>query len=851
MRCIMRKLIFSVLAACMFFPAIAAHAKGATLSVYFAGVDGGVRTALSLDKNVVFVTDPARADVFVLNGTVPDRDAPAIQGRVQSGAGLVLVLGPGLTSQQVGGLFGGEIGLERKDDPLSLAPGEGNGDALLKDILWTSAPQVRERFILTGGGLTPLITGFEDDSLVVGTENVGSGRAFVLTAFLDEKTNIELQQWPYFNYMVYHLAEAASGRTPLSFADYPASPVPHRLDQIILMGLMALVLATAGLAFWLVRRYSLAHPEALDAIVVDREEFTAKEAHTAWEEIGFHRPLGGFFVMLFLGLLLFVPIIIYQNLLLPVFILPSAQAIGIWGRVTQFFGLIWTFFDMGTSVAFIKYLSEYRINEPRKGIMFGQVFVWWQALSGAFQVALVIILAGTVLPRTAYAIYTWSVIIHTFIQIPGFYRVMRHALTGLQRTDYAQVIDLGWGLVFQMFAQPVFVGIMLFWGRSHPAFGTTMSGLIGLGIAGYAVELMAFVLGIWLYRRLGYNTRIYFLAHFDWETVWKSFRFGLFEMLGAGVWGVGQSLEILITQSRLVNYAEVWGNWVLAQNFVFGFNAISNLFEGVMPSISEAISHGKKILAQYYSAIAYKWGGLLSAMLGSMLLAVADRFILGASGPQFVRAAVYSIPLLLWGAAQYGSWVSDMVQRGANRPWLIMAMTLVEQTTRISLALILLKKFQIIALIVAYFVGILAKDILSYFVNNRICYRQRFYFWQSIGAPILAGLAHYAILRWVTGLIWRNEQITSIVIFFIALVPSYPIFAFLYAFFGGWDEDTLTEVRRAASLASFMKPLAWLFWAASNLGARISPLHGRFPIGIRKDALAEARALEAERVSLV
>jgi hypothetical protein len=846
----MRKLLLLVALVCMFIPALSARAAGAPLNIYYAGPDGGVRSALGLDKDVHFTTDPARADIFVLNGQIPDADAATIRSRVQAGAGLLLVLGPNLTGAAVGNLLGAPVSLAKKDDALSLAPVAGNPDSLLKDVLWTSAPQVRERFALTGAGLTPLVTGFEDGSLILGRTSINSVQAIVLTAFLDD-SNSEFQQWPYFNYLVYHLAEDAAGRTPVTFAEYPASPVPHRIDQLVLVGLMVLVLATAGLAFWLVRRYSLAHPEELDSIVVDREEFAAKEAHTAWEEIGFHRPLGGFFVMLFLGLLLFVPIIIYQNLLLPVFILPSAQAIGIWGRVTQFFGLVWTFFDMGTSVAFIKYLSEYRINEPRKGIMFGQVFVWWQALSGAFQVALVIILAGTVLPKTAYAIYAWSVIIHTFIQIPGFYRVMRHALTGLQRADYAQVIDLGWGLVFQMVAQPIFVGILLFWGHSHPAFGTTMSGLIGLGIAGYAVEVMAFVLGLWLYKRLGYNTRVYFLAHFDWETVWKSFRFGLFEMLGAGVWGIGQSLEILITQARLINYAEVWGNWVLAQNFVYGFNAIANLFEGMMPSISEAVSHGKKMLGQYYSAIAYKWGGMLSAMLGSMMLAVADRFILGASGPQFVRAAVYSIPLLLWGAAQYGSWVSDMVQRGSNHPWLIMAMTLVEQTIRIGLALVLLEKLQINALILAYFVGILAKDVLSYFVNNRLCYRQRFYFWQSIGAPVLAGLAHYGILRWVTGLIWQNEQITSIVIFFIALVPSYPIFAFLYAFFGGWDDDTLEELHRAASLAGFMKSLAWLFWAASVLGARLSPLHGRFPISIRAEALAEAKALQDERVSLV
>jgi O-antigen/teichoic acid export membrane protein len=295
----------------------------------------------------------------------------------------------------------------------------------------------------------------------------------------------------------------------------------------------------------------------------------------------------------------------------------------------------------------------------------------------------------------------------------------------------------------------------------------------------------------------------------------------------------------------------VWGNWVLAQNFVYGFNAIANLYEGMMPSISEAISHGKQILGQYYAAIAYKWGGILSAMLASMMIAVADRFIIGASGPQFVRAAAYAVPLLLWGAAQYGSWVSDMVQRGANKPWLIMVMVGLEQIIRISLAVVLLNKLQINALILAYFVAIITKDVVAYFVNNRVCFKQRFYFWQSIVAPLLAGLAHFGVLRWVTGFIWQGEQITSIIIFFIAIVPSYPLFAFFYALFGGWDEDTLSELHRAVGLSSFMKPLAWLFWAASTLGARLSPLHGRFPITIYQAALAEARLLENERVSLV
>lgn len=115
----------------------------------------------------------------------------------------------------------------------------------------------------------------------------------------------------------------------------------------------------------------------------------------------FPSPAGRLPGRLSIGLVLFIPLIIYQNLILPTYILPSAQALGIWGRVVQFFNLAWTFFDMGTSIAFIKYLSQYRVHDPKKGIQYGQVFVWWQILSGAVQVTLVVGLASTMAGRWA------------------------------------------------------------------------------------------------------------------------------------------------------------------------------------------------------------------------------------------------------------------------------------------------------------------------------------------------------------------------------------------------------------------------------------------------------------------
>lgn len=824
-----------------------ARAETAPARVYYAGPPGAVRTALALAPDLLqIVDDPAEAEALVLNGVIP----PEAAARYRSGdAGLVLVLGPDLSANEVAELLGVPITLERQDEAVSLQETPGVDHPLLEEVLWNSAPQVRERFSAAPPGAQPLVTGFETGEWLLWSPPGAGERAFVINAFLDG-ANPQIQEWAYFNYLVYNLAARAAGRAPLSFADYPASPVPHQGERRALIALMAGLLILQGVLFWAVRRYSHAHPEALDTLVAQENLYSERQAKTEWEEVGFHRPLGGFMMAFMLGLVLFIPLIIYQSLVLPVYILPSAQALGIWGRVTQFFNLLWMFFDMGTGLAFVKFFSQHRVDDPRKAVKYAQVFVWWQALSGSVQVALVVILASVYLPETAYAIYAWSVIIHTFIQIPGFFAVMKHAFRGWQRFDYGTALELGTGLIFPMITQPVLVLAMAAWGRSQPVFGQAMGGLLGMGLAAYATELLTFLVGLGLYRRLGYNIKVIFLAHFDWQTIKDSFRFGVFEMLGSSAWALGQAVEILITQTRLINYTEVWGNWVLAQNFVFGFSVTATLYDNLMPSISEAISSAHRKLSQYYAVMAYKWGGLVNGFIAAVLLAVTDRFILGATGPEFTRAASYAIPLILWGAIQYPSWVGDNVQSGSNRPYLKTALVAGEQFIRILLAYLLVARFQIYALIIAYFAGLLAKDISAYFVNHRLCFPQRFYFWQSLGAPVAAGAVHYAALRWLTGLVWQGDQVTSVLIFLIGILFSFPLYAFFYGLAGGWDDATLDELRQAAGLSGFMRPMAWLFWKCNALGARISPLHGRFPISIRAEAMVEAAELTRQRVRL-
>ncbi len=818
--------------------------------VYIAGDSSTVRPALDLAGRGVFVVvdDPLQADVLLLNGKIPD---PALViSRLSVGAGLVLILGPEITADAFRTATGIPVEFQSVDTAVSLAVVSRIGDPISRQIVWNGAPQVRARDqVLTPiSSVQPLVTGYENGDWLIWSNS--ARKTFVVDFFLGADDNPQFRDWAYYNYLIYHLVTRAAGRTPDDFAVYAGSPVPHAAERNGLLAVMALLVVATFAVFVFVRRYSLRHPEALDRIVREEKQEGGGGEAAAWEKVGFQRPLSGFLVALALGLILFIPLIIYQNLILPTYILPSAQALGIWGRVTQFFNLAWYFFDMGTSVAFIKYLSEYRVHDPKRGIQFGQLFVWWQALSGAVQVALVIGLASTVVPSSAYALYAWSVIIHATIQLPGFYQVFRHALSGFQRQDAARILDVLLNVILPVLVQPVFVLILYAWGRGHPMFGGAMGGLLGLGVAAYAAELIAFLVGLGLYRRLGYNAGVLFLAHFDWDVVRQGFGFGVFEMLASAAWSGGQAAEIWITQSRLINYAEIWGNWVLAQNFLFSFQVLQMLTEGAMAAISEAISSGKRILSQYYAVMAYKWGGLVSGFIGAVLIAVAPSFLIGATGPEFHRAALYVVPLAFWGAIQYLSWVGDTVQQGANKPYLKTILTVGEQITRVVFIYLLLASFQVVALIIAYFIGLLAKGIAAFLVNHKFCFPQKIYLYQSIVAPLLAGGAHYLLLRAIGSVLWRGDQVTSMLFFFVGILLSFPVFLFLYGLAGGWDDGGLAELREAVDMTGRLRPVVWLIWASSAAGARFSPLHNRFPIRIRAAAMEEARALTLEKVRL-
>jgi hypothetical protein len=156
-------------------------------------------------------------------------------------------------------------------------------------------------------------------------------------------------------------------------------------------------------------------------------------------------------------------------------------------------------------------------------------------------------------------------------------------------------------------------------------------------------------------------------------------------------------------------------------------------------------------------------------------------------------------------------------------------------------------------LILAYVVALPIKNVVAWWINRRLILPFRIYWWQTAVAPLVAGLINWTLLRTLGTMMGGEEinQITSVILFFIALLPSLPVFCFFNGLLGGWDDAGLAELQRATRLSSLGKPIAWLIYYASALGARLSPLHGRFPLDLYDTAYAEARTLTRSRASLL
>ncbi|HYB90326.1 MAG TPA: hypothetical protein VEC38_04695 [Candidatus Binataceae bacterium] len=886
-----------------------ASAEEPQFPIYYQGAEDLVLSRLNLDPTTQRTANLADARTAVFQDGLPAKGAAldALKSRVEAGMGLVIVTGRHLDPAALESVTGGAL---RQTSTVDVPAGPSRGqelerlaavieyagpaaDPIGKQISWRSAVRVHERSLLDPGPtLTVLVqTGAKDPvrphTPVLLAMKLGKGTIYVLNVWLlqgDQRArvasyiellkgirgaeNYDFQRWPYFNWLLYDLTRAAAGAHAAAFGDWVASPVPDSRQAAWLAVVFLTMFASFIAACFFVRRYSLNHPDELERLYLAAPagprpaSLGAAAAQKAgghsrgdprWEIVGFHRPLSGFFLNSLLALFIMIPFNFVTTYYLDRnFVNPFLEARGAWAAVVQFMVFFFTLLDLGTGQAMVKYFAEYRVKEPGRAISYAQFFIWFHAIAGMFQITVLGLVAAIWMPQTAIAYLTWFVILHTLIQFPGFIPIFLNLYRALQRFDYAELI-----IVLQFVLVPITsmtCGIfMRHWGLLHSVFGEGMGVVFGIAIGSVIGNLLMGLFCAIFYHRMGYRLTTIFLAHFDRDTIRKSFVYGIKltggNLLAALSWG----MIPVIMGVLLPNFLELNEIFVLTFMLTFGYLETGVwVFSNLMPSISESYSHGMMRLTRRYLDQGLRWGIMVTSMLGGAFVAFSGAFVGGLLPPQFMRAIGVMALAHLWRTCDFTTRLPDQVFQGVGRTGLYTIAAAVEHLSRIVLAWYLIKWYGFPGLFYAFMAASLLRAAMAWPLMAWLVASPAISVWQTLLNPALAALGNYLILRGFVSAFFRGPGHVGnawLVVLF-CLLASLPIYMLLTGLLG-WDEKALAEFRDAAELVPApFGAAARMAHRLVELGSRLSPLHDRFPGTLLTEAAADAAALTALKADL-
>jgi len=838
---------------------VSAQTAGETVGVYYIGPEDVIAEAIDLAwPYLVRVDQPELAQVIVINNVPLRETLQAFSGEIQQERmGLVLFCGP-LFPQDINDLrllLGfSTFGMDQVATAVPVAQAGGQ-DPLEQAITWSSAPEIRARTLITNPNLLQPVVTASGAQLGAGAAGViqrvrgrDQTQALIVGGWTTHPSNAQWPDWPYFNYLIYRLVvDAAGTHRPLSFVDYPGSPTPQSTDRWTIAGVGLGILLGATAVYYGARRRLFLDPNTAESWQRLTRLADRSAVPQAWQQVGFHRPLAGFLAYLPLSLLLVIPTLAYELFFLPGILIPSAQGYDWWTTVGRWTLAFWILLDAGTGTAAVRHFAVTHIHQPERAPRYIQFYIWWQFLSGAAQLALVGILTAFALPAVGLAHFTYYLLARAILQFPGFLSAFNIAFRARQRFDYEQILNL-----FNQLITPLLqVGLILAlasWGDSSyefdPGLAGGVTGTIGLAAGILLGESLTFLLGARLHRRDGQALSALFLPTFDRQTSAEVLAFGIPWSLGAAMPAIGAVVQLLFLSSPLAPLGmnlRAWSGliWVTTTFEI----VLTGLYQDLMPALCEAIPMGYKTLLRHYVSQGIRYGAWFSFFLFAAISALVDStlHLIPWASPEAVT--VWLVPMAAWGALRWAAWLPDRMLEAAGKPGLTALLALIEQSVRLGSALVLIRLWGIAGLPAAYVIALIVRIVLGRILSGRYLVHSRIYVWQTLLTPAVSALAIYELLQLI-GLIWVPPTWQeSAVLSLILILPTLLLYAFLTAMLGGWDDGGLNELRRAVAISGIGRPFAWLLWWVIRLGARISPLHGRFPSLLYDLAHEEAQAL--------
>ena len=586
-----------------------------------------------------------------------------------------------------------------------------------------------------------------------------------------------------------------------------------------------------------------------------------------WANIGFHRPIGGFFYSLPLTL---ISIIIGIGLLgfFYGYLYPYPESIGYRGAAIGIFALMFQLFDLGTADIMNRFIGEYSVKDPKKMLLYIQYFIWYQMFTGLVQVTAIALYALYFVPRTELAFAIWIMLIHSTVQYPGMLHIFKATLGTLQRLDKSAILEFIHGEFFQRITEIGFVIGGRYYGMAHPEVGEIMGIAIGSIIGLYVDDFFAMILSAKFFNDLmkdfGFTFRDCFRHEFDWGIVKECVVWGIKSGLPPMAWVFQSYLALILWIQYVPQYTTFAALFSLADTFtgIMGFSL------NLGGSISESFLNEKPNLATFYVTQSWKYTGFIQFLMISILasiLGVANVLFTGLGLESYILTIGFIVPKVVREFQQpYNNLSSNVIIGTAHINFLVFTQ-IVEAIAAAITWILVIPVFKLpqsygYSMIVwllpcAELPAIILKVVMNYIYINKKIIKIKIPLFQSWIAPIFSTIAVYFFNQIYISTIFI--PMVSIFNFYVPLILSIVVFIIIVPFFiyfpltglfGAWDDPSLEVLRKATLISGGGKVVAIPMFKILRAITKITPLHNRFG---SDDSLAlkEARELMQTRYS--
>ncbi len=835
-----RRAMWVTLLLSLLFVTPAAWAQEQGVKVYYVGPSDLIYATLAHSApHLTLVRDPAFAQVFVINAAdLTLEESQAIGERVRSEqAGLVLFASP-FFPRGVGDLKAalgvGAVELHVVDDGSreKVHPAT-EADPLLEAIAWASAPPVANRTVVANVNVfRPILLTEGEEPVVERMRGREHNQVFIVAPWFGDATNADWLVWPYFHYLIYRLtAEAGGAPHPLPFADYPLAPAPHAaLRTWLTLGGIALFLGAVAI-------YSVMRRRAFIAPDLPPPPPPAPR----WARVGFHRPMAGALLGIGGSLFLFLPLWLYVVWFVPRYIFPVSGTAVLWRRVVFGGGVIALLLDGGLSRAAVWYFARLYPYRPREAMRYFQFLLWWQWLTGAALLGASAVAVGLLLPSTPGAYLSWPILFLAALQFPGFLTLFRYLFRAMHRFDAEQMLMLAGAVTLPIF-QGASAVLLRRWGMMQPRLGAEMGAIGGMALGASMGLIFLFLLGLVLSYSIGLSPVLIFLPTFN-RRMWKHLLgYGLRRLpgdlllpvgVGLWMWGLPHWPE-LEGRQQLVEAAFLLAitTWALRES----------LFADLMPTVAEVVAAGYRTLLRYLISRGLRVGLWMTFFLVAVGSAVAVPLVEGLFKTYFPEAVLF----VLWSGLGIVLWWADAALEGVGRPGLASWLRLLEGTLAALLLIWALPRYGLRGLGWSLVVAAVVRSFAALLLVRRVAVAPHLYLWQAFIAPAGAGLVLYNLLRLLVDLLHPARIRETAVLAFVGWL-ALPLYLFLTALLGGWEERAFEELEAALTLLGPLRRPFVPLLVILRVGRRLSPLRGHYPVDWWALAEEEATALTLHR----